>query len=91
MCVQPEEENHPAVAFPDKSQLAPRTKGEQTALPRDSQGHQAGNSALLQCGEPCVWPCHWSMNSRVLSGRDLQSLPQKPGLTNTFLMTSAKL
>lgn len=77
--MQPEEEKRPAVAFPDKSQLAASTKGEQTALPRDSQGHQAGKSALLQDGEPCVWPRHWSMNSGALSGRDMQSLPRKPG------------
>lgn len=49
--------------------------GEQTAVPRDPQGHPLGNRVLLRgrgWGAP-AWPGYWSVSSRVLCAWNLQS------------------
>lgn len=40
MCVQPEEENHPVLAFPNKLQLAPTIKGSEQPCPKIPRGTQ---------------------------------------------------
>lgn len=73
------------MAFPNKSQLAPTTKGNQQPCPKIPRGTRWAAQTSSQGGEPWVW----SLNSRVMFAWDLQSLPLKPGLTNTFLMIPA--